>query len=761
MAEARRARPGRLLAACLALAGAAAPAAEPPQANTLRAYSYEQGLPQASVNAMLQSRDRFLWIGTFGGLARFDGREFRVYGPDDADGGGPGSARILALHEDGLGRLWVGTQEAGISLFERGRFRQLPVCGGACQVNQFVALDERELWVLSTQGVYRVDLQTLQATRELDEYNAFDWAVAHGGALYAGGRAGLWRLSPRGSERLPLPDGHGTVRRLEANADAVWVIVESGTLYRYAPSSGAWTRIRGGLPSETQLAMSGDGRLYISDETAGLRELAADGRESPVDGAQSLHARLVLRDDEGNAWIGTTGQGLWRLRPSTVAMVHGPQARAPGRSVAGDGRGGLWLGFGCSGLWHRAADGTTTPAPAHAMLSTACISGLLSDPADGALWIGTSTAALGRLHDGRLEEAWSWPREGMLGVWRAADGGYWAVTLRHVYRLDVAGGRVLGAHKLEALAGAGIAKMVDARAGGVWFVGERGVFRVAGDRVVERWTAEHGLPAFSRDLHEDADGGLWVGSYGGGLTHVRDGRVHRYTTADGLFDDTVSCILPDRRGRLWLAGNHGLSVLLERPAAGAPPRLRTLGASDGLDPPEFNGGTVSACHAEVDGRMWFAMIRGFASVDPERLDPARRPPPTAYLDRVSVSGREIDPFDPPPLGVDASNLEIDAGAISFTDAQRLRFRYRVGGEAGTWVETSDSRSILLPALPWGRLRFEVQARHLDGDWSPSAELRLDRPVPWYRREWIWLAASLAALICVLRVTRERHEPPVP
>ncbi|MCD9029694.1 hypothetical protein LDO26_15990 [Luteimonas sp. BDR2-5] len=736
---------------------------DPDYRNTLRHYGDEQGLPQASVNAMLQTRDGFLWLGTFGGLVRFDGREFRIFGSvgqvqGDGRDRGPASSRILALHEDDRGRLWIGTQEAGVGLLEHGRFRQLPLCGGRCQVNHFVRADDRTLWILSTQGVFRVDTDTLQARTYLDAYNAFDSvAPMADGELYAGGQDGLWRLSRSGGVRVPLPDGRTVVRRIVAAPDLLWLVLSDRTLYRYRPSTGEWTLVRTGLPFETQLIPSNDGRVYISDEVSGLRMLAGDGREQPVQGAESLHVRVVHLDDEGNTWIGTTGQGLWRMRPARVAMLHAPGlgGRAPGRVVEGDGHGGLWLGFGCAGLWHRRADGETRRLPVEDVLDDACISSLFHDEASDALWIGTSNAGLGRFHDGVLERAWHWPGEAMLGVWRSRDGAWWAATLRNVYRLRMeADGSVHEASRLDALSGMSIAKMVDARAGGVWFVGDRGVFRLVDDVVVERWTAEDGVPPFARALHEDDDG-LWIGTYGGGLVHIQDGVVVRHTTADGLFDDTVSCILPDRDGRLWLAGNRGLSVLLERPIAATGPRLMTIGTADGLDPVEFNGGTASACRTDAGGTKLFAMIRGFALVEPSHFAVAARRPPTPYVDRVRISGRELDPFDLPRFGVDAANLEIVVGVIGLADPQRTRIRYRIG-EGADWLEADAGRNLLLPDVPWGERRFEVQARYLDGDWSKSVVLRFDRPVPWYRRDWIWLAASLAGLLCLLWATRERR-----
>ncbi|KLJ02525.1 two-component regulator propeller domain-containing protein [Luteimonas sp. FCS-9] len=736
---------------------------DPDYRNTLRHYGDEQGLPQASVNAMLQTRDGFLWLGTFGGLVRFDGREFRLYGADAHDPGasgddGPPSNRVLALHEDAYGRLWIGTQDAGIGLLERGRFRQLPVCGERCQVNALYPDGDGAVWALSTQGVFRIDTATLQARVQVDAYNAFDWAAPMGeGVLYAGGRDGLWRLTATDSVRVPLPDGRAVVRRMASAPDLLWLLLSDRALYRFRPSTGAWTLIRRDLPLETQLVPSNDGRVHVSDEASGLRLLAADGREVPVQGAESLHARVLHLDDAGNTWIGTTGQGLWRMRSARVAMLHAPGlgGRAPGRVVEDDGRGGLWMGFGCAGLWHRRADGGTRRLAVEAVLDDACISSLFRDPATDALWIGTSNAGLGRVRDGRLERVWHWPGEAMLGIWRSRGGDWWAATLRDVYRLQVdEDGTVRDARPVAAFSGMSIVRMVDARAGGVWFVGDRGAFRLVGDAVVERWTAEQGVPAFARALHEDDDG-LWIGTYGGGLVHVRDGKVQRYTTADGLFDDTVSCILPDPDGRLWLAGNRGLSVLLSRPIGAAGPRLTTIGTADGLDPVEFNGGTVSACRTDANGRHLFAMIRGFALVEPSRFEPAARRPPTPYVDRVTLSGRALDPFDLPEIGVDAANLEIVVGVIGLADPGRTRVRYRVG-EGADWVEAGPGRSLLLPDVPWGELRFEAQARYLDGDWSAPVTLRFQRPVPWYRRDWIWLAASLAGLLCLLWATRERR-----
>ena len=728
---------------------------------SLRRYSYEEGLPQASVNAIVRTRDGFLWLGTFGGLVRFDGREFRVFRSGGAADGeyreGPSSERVLALHEDARRRLWIGTQEAGISVYEHGRFRHLPICGGACQVNRLFSSDGHDVWVMASNGILRVDPDTLEATTYEDSYDAVAVFAQAGGQSFVGGLAGFGRASARGIERLHLPDGFTLVRRMGSDGASVWVIVENGSLYRYDVAAEQWTFIRAGVKPEAQLVSDGRGHVYLSDETSGIRRLAHDGSEHPLDGAQTLHAATAYADEGGSLWIGSTSKGLYRLRPARLSLLRSTSAPAsPGRVLARDGGDGLWLVHGCSSLWHRAADGRETAWPIKAIGDT-CIGSLLYDAASDTLWIGTSGSELLRLKSGQLEKMAAWPRSGAVSAWMTQDGTLWVATARFVGRLRLNGeGGVAGVDTIAALDDMAVTRIVDARAGGVWVVGDRGAFRVVGNEVAERWTPAEGIRGrYFRALHEDAGGVLWIGTYGAGLVRIERGVVRQYTEANGLFDDTVSCILPDAEGRLWMAGNRGISVLLDPHIDADGPNVRTLTASDGLDPPEFNGGTALPCVADGAGRLWFSMVVGFAMADPASLGAlASTRTPTAYIDHATVSRRRIDLSAPADLDANASQLEIGFGAVDLVDPDKVRFRYRLGGD--DWIDAGSNRSVLLPVVPWGQLDIDVQARELGGDWSPSATLRLNRPVPWYRHQWIWLAASLASLLALLWMTRERR-----
>ena len=738
--------------------------AEPVYLDSYRNFGIDEGLPQVSVNALLQGRDGYLWIGTYGGLVRFDGKSFKTY---HSSPGGLVSNRILSLHEDRRGRLWVGTEGAGIALYESGRFHVLDVCGGTCQVNAIRPSDDgRTLWIVGPQGVFEIDPETLQHRVRHSVFNAFGFiAPMNDGNAYVAGGAGLTRIEAETVVDIPLPDGRIQIGPMEGRGRYLWLVTDGWRLYRYDVIDRAWTLIRASVSPNIRFTMSNDGRLLVSDWLAGgIWQLQDDGDMTPLAGAPSgIYARQAYVDHEGSLWIGTDTQGLWRVRASRIGLMQSGdvQMNAPGRAVVEDGEGGFWFGVACGGLRHWSRGGEVRMVRLERTLGTECAQSLLMDDRRR-LWIGTWQGTLGRLENGRLTLVRHWPQGGALNIWRnPVDDTYWLATQRDLWRLDMdAQGELVDAQPVPALAGMAIVFMTPARKGGVWFVGDHGAYRLVDGRIAEQWRQEDGVGSrFLRWLYEDSDGvTTWIGSYGGGLIRIRDGAVQRYDTSSGLFDDTVSCILPDADGRLWLGGNSGVSVLLDREIERRSPELIALSTSDGLTPPELNGGAVSACLRDSRGRLWYSLVKGFAMIDPARFN-QRAAPPIVHIERLRVAGRELDPARPETLGPTAGNLEIGYTAIGFASPERLRFRYRLVPSGSGWLDAGDRRDVLLPTVPWGKFAFEVQARQLGSAWSEPVAIRLDHPLPWYRRQWIWLVISLACLLALLWATRERGSVP--
>jgi ligand-binding sensor domain-containing protein len=747
--------------------------AEPAYVVVPKIFNADDGLPQAGITTMLQASDGYLWIGTFGGLARFDGNAFTVFRTDhsvetaaDAGRKGPASDRIIALYEDDTARLWIGTQDAGLNVYRDGIFTQLSVCGGTCQVNDIVQAAGGAIWVATNEGVLRLDPRTLRETWIVRSEERFTCVASDDqGQIYVGGIGGLFSVVNGRLRRIPLPGNERIVWMIERSGDGLMVVAEHAPLrnssYRYFPRERRW-RPLGFDPINA--ARDVEGKLWLLQRSgAVMREDGLEGWKNVLKLPEAGTTSMTL-DSEGNLWAGTTNEGLLRVRKPLFGIMSAPQlgTHMPGRAVISDGSGGVWLGTACGGLHRWTRDGHMRSWPIMQALGSECVNSLLPDQA-GDLWIGSISGGLARVKGGKSERVIQWKNEEPVNLWQLKDGRYVAAVGHSTYVIKGdADGRVSIDHRIEVLQGIRINNVVPAKRGGHWFVGDQGVLRLVDGTIVERWTPEEGLSSrFARALFEDDEtGDLWVGTYGGGLNRIANGAVRVYDSRNGLLDDAVSCILKDASGRLWLGGNRGVTLLPSPNSAGGEMTSVMYGLYDGLSPSEINGGTSTPCHRDDQGRLWFSLVQGFGVLDAENLLLGASPkPPSPRIERVAASGHELDtaativtlePF--------TRNLEIRYTAINLTRPRETRFRFRFSGVDREWVDAGQNRSVLYSSVPWGRHLFEVQASVPGSGWSPlPAKLVVVHPQPWYLHPWVWtfFAILLGFLVLIGSSRTER------
>lgn len=732
----------------------------------IRNYGPEEGFSQNAVNALLQGQDGYLWLGTFGGLVRFDGNTFTTlratHGKsaqqDPKDSGGPSSDRIVALREDARGRIWIGTEDAGLSLYDHGRFQQLPICGGTCKVHSISPQAGQTLWVTTNTGLLRIATDSLRSTliREPTPRVYSEVVVGSDGHAYLSGSGKLSRVVGDNVTPVSLPQGVASAWQVLVAAKYIWVVTDKG-IYRFDPLQNTWTPkfpMRG-----VRLLESRDERLWAITNTGKLLSEDDAGELQPVGGAPAIYANAIWQDRTGVLWMGSNSKGLWSMQTSKAMTLEKSDEMAAfvgsGRAVIGDESGGVWLGYGCGGIRHRLQDGAYDTSRARAVKKNQCVTSLLQDT-DGTLWVGTVDAGLQRIADGALEVLPQSLNLSNVQIWVDGGGGYWVASDGRTFNLHkTEAGKYVLSPPVAALEGLTIRKMAMARKGGIWFVGDQGAMRLDKNRIVERWTPAEGLSSrFARSLYEDARGVLWIGTYGGGLNRIENGRITRYDESTGLFDDTVSCILADKTGQMWLGGNRGISVLPTASQQGLGFETVPFAVSAGEVTFELNGGLQSSCYQDEKGHLWFSLVKGFAKVDPAKLVEISALQPEAHIERVVVAGATRDPRETVVLGTSMQPLEIGYTAINLTSPDQLSFRYRISGADAQWTQAGAARNLIIYDVPWGEHLFEVQARNRGGSWSPAATLKISRPVPWYRHQWLWPLIALLALLALIWRTRD-------
>ena len=729
-----------LISALIAVVSAvwAAEGSAAPSSWLVRTWLTEHGLPQNSVNAVLQTRDGFLWVGTNAGLARFDGVRFRTFGLPE----GLRSVVVLALAEDRDGALWIGTSGGGVSCWKSGRITSFGADEGFPAGTDVIALAadrDGSLWIGTEKGLVQRSNGAFKIIG--DEHGVPRKQIR---ALAVDTRGTVWASA--------LPEGifrgtNGRFARVEGGPDSIYSLMEDrdgsmwaggndGVLWRWREET--WKRFdpESGLPKSNiqSIAQSKDGALWIGTRNAGLYRSAGDRfARATNDGELSAETiRAVTVDCNGSIWVGAVGGGgLNRLSPR-VLEYHVANAGLPQTSVtsvAEDAAGSLWAGTANKGVQRFDAGRFSQledPAVAGGFPYVYCT----TTTSDGSVW-AAGEQALYRFRPGQPTQAFlEKPIRGEAIRALCADGEtLWVGTYYStLIKCDAAGVQVVAPpHSFPG----GITSIVREAADTLWIGTSDGLHRWERGQI-RTWTTRDGLLTASiRALHRDADGTLWLGTLGGGLARMKDGRFAHITTRNGLIDNVISQIVPDDSGHLWLGCNRGLMRLdrrdLDALADGKSGEVHPIvfGRNEGMLHEQCAGGHSPTALKTKDGRLLFPTASGITEIDPRRLQDRPDIAPSAVIESILVNDQPQALDAPLVLPPGKHRLEISYGAPALRGGEWVRYRYQLEGLERAWVTDAGKRTVAYGGLRPGSYVFHVAASDGGGNWSaPGASLAI-------------------------------------
>jgi signal transduction histidine kinase/ligand-binding sensor domain-containing protein len=720
-------------------------------------WTTENGLPQNSVNDILQTRDRYMWFATHGGLVRFDGMRFVVF---DRSVEGIGSQRLMALHEDWEGTLWAASDNGMLIRYRDGRFTtyangEHPAFRNVARIEE----DEHgDIWITSYGRITRFDGERFDvyAPERFDgqitapppaRYLETWWGADPVGLrAFVRGRVRTYpvrRLLGRGSIRQVLHDRQGN---LWISTGDRGVIRASGeVLERYPLREGASRD-----DARSWFTQGRDGTVWYTDFRTLHR--IRNGRHEQMDVPPQVASQLrsFYVDDEGSTWFGTTTSGVFRVHDPliTVHREHDGVSLRFAYAILQDRRGAIWIST--NGL-QKYADGRVTdygPRPGRDSDIVTC---LYEDRA-GRLWVGTNVGVKLLSENGRLSQYDD--RSGLLrgaisSILEGRDGTFWFATTAGLVRSG--GTEFRRFTTADGLSRDQVTALFEDRTGVLWIGTALGFTRFDGVAFTA-FTEREGFVGYNvRAFHEDADGHLWIGTYDGGLYRLASGRLTRYTRADGLHDNGVFQILEDDDGYFWMGSNRGIQRISRRElnefADGHRESVTAVAFDhrDGLASVEVNGGRAPAGLKTPDGKLWFPTMGGVAVIDPLFFRTSGRAP-AAIVEEFRVDGKPValDRL----LQIDAQALTFDVRytAPSFVRPAQVSFQYRLSGFDDDWVDAGHRREASFYGIPPGRYTFEVVAADRDGIWSTSPASLQIIVLPPFWRTWWFICLILAAAV---------------
>ncbi|HEX4480015.1 MAG TPA: two-component regulator propeller domain-containing protein [Rudaea sp.] len=731
-------------------------------------WQTDAGLPELAIQAIVEASDGYLWIGTQEGLARFDGAQFTVF--DHVNTPALKSDFISTLVEDGDHTLWIGNTQGLAVRRADGKFSTFGSEQGFPfpHVSMAVADGDGSIWVGGRGGVAHIVHGRVERVFGVADGLASDvigyLAIDADGALWVTSRGHLNRIKSGKVENFSDADGlkGHTISGLFAGRGGRIVVLSSGAGFfrRVGDHFEQWWP--DGVPENVHirdLLEDRDGNIWIATDANGVFRTwqhVLSGTTSEQ-GLSDIGTQTLFEDSGGNLWIGTLGRGLIRLRDGSFTAYTKTEGLSADSvfSVLEDRHGDVWAGT-LNGLTRISIDEVRRYSRATG-LSGNYISALGDDNAGG-IWVGLGGTGLDHLTNGNVDRHISLkpPLQTSIVTAIVADrtGTLWAGT-------DGAGVARIAGDKTDYLTTQQglpenfISAIAEDAHGAIWIGTNNGMGKVDGDRFDANTLHDDELRNSAiLSLYVDDCDALWIGTMGHGLWRYSAGHLTHYTMREGLPNETINSILTDAEDNVWLGSNRGIFRIrrneIDDVAAGrrATMDVTRFGQDDGMKSAETSAGSQPTAWRSSDGRLWFATVQGAVVIDPTHLATARTPLHT-FVESVRANDRLVDAragnID---LAAGTSRLEIRYTAPDLMAAETTRFRYRLDGVDSDWIDVGAERTARYSNVPPGTRRFEVQARRDNEGWSGAATALTFDVAPMFYQTW-WFAAACAALFAAL------------
>ncbi len=755
----------------------------------------EDGMPCNNVLAITQTADGYLWLGTEEGLVRFDGlrTEFFEHQADPL----AGAKNISQVIEDAgrPGRLLFLGSAGNVHRFTDGKIQSVVANTAPTHQPGRVLVQnpaDGALWVGTVHGLFRVGANgetTAPAAAAPDwPTEAINTLCLDGtGRLWVGSAQGIYRQRGSGEGRhfdlVPSWKGREVDCVAPAQSGGVWVGSKEVGIGRIDEQNVFHPRaaLAGGVVSA--LLEDNHGMLWAGTFGSGLYRLPVDGglkagpgtALSTQNGLVNNQINSLCEDREGDLWIGTEG-GLQVLRDArfvTYGRLEG-LAGDDADTLYEDHRNQLWVGTpnGLSRLNPQRSQVTNYPVPSSPQRPDDNLV-LCLGPGDeeDTILVGTHAGLL-RWHDGKLEPLTlrgDLDGSAVRALCIDGAGNRWVGTTSGLYQMR--GGRVLARLTTDnGLADDLVRALHFDPAGNLWIATDGGLSRRGADgRIMNFLTTGVGsVLCFAEE--PGGTGDLFVGTeFGLHRLHTADDgevKITRYSTRDGLFDNTMWCLLDDQRGNVWMSSNRGIARVawadlnrFDRRKITEIPHV-AYDVPDGLRSREGNGGHQPVAWQDRTGALWFAMVKGAVCVDPALAVVANSPPPPVRVETLIADG-QIIPLTgnrAPVLPAGTQKFELHYTALSLTAPERNRFRYRLEPFDKQWTEAGLERVAHYTNLPPGSYRFLLRAANGDGVWNETGEvLPFTLRPQYYQVLWFQLLAGGSVLgLCWAWLRQHRH-----
>ncbi|MDP4209143.1 MAG: two-component regulator propeller domain-containing protein [Bacteroidota bacterium] len=776
----------------------------------------EHGLSNSAVTCIYQDHNDFIWFGTYDGLNRYDGYDFKIFRNRYGDANSLIHNWIITITEDQKHRLWVGTRQ-GVCVYNMvsdnftptsyhlpNNKNLLPVTGYTKDIkidrsgNVFIAIEYEGLLLFDKDNFETGTLLPFPAMgSKAEHYNVTALCVSPDQTLWMVVENKGLCIFDRKQKciRLINPEIRSAYCML-FDKNFLWIANSTG-LNRYNVSSNkielTYTVSTNQLTSShiSSLLKSNNNELWITTDGGGINILNINSGQFKYilsgNDKFSLTSNAIsslLCDKESRKWIGTLRGGINIVDPNKSNFLNISHNPASANSLTNNfvlslceqSPEKLWIGTDGGGVsvWNRKTNQFTNykhiPGD-DSSLPSKFITKIIKDRY-GDMWLATYDGGISRFipSSGKfitylgINPGNAPPSAIFWQIYEDKDGNLWAASIQYgmfLFNRE--------ANRLELFDPLlkDILVLKEDKSGQLWGGDWTSLIRI--DMKHKKYQ-HYPMNKPVRSIFEDRKGNFWVGT-GAGLVlfdRKQNKPIKKYTTENGLGSDQVLNIQEDRVGNLWLSTYNGLSCFNV-----AKQTFRTYSPTDGLPSKEFN---FNASLALQSGELAFGCIKGLSLFYPDKISQVRNDPNIVISglkinnlpvsqSRKYISKRNNDEVLELKVPYNEAIFTFEFTAIEYPYAERINYRYKMEGWDRTWINPGSVRSATYTNLAPGNYTFVINCTNRDGAWiKKQVAIHIIVLPPWYKTWWAFLIYTLIFIALIywyltykLKQTRLEYE----
>lgn len=723
----------------------------------------ESGLIQSQARDLAQDSMGHLWVATLGGLSRYDGRTFTNYTVRD----GLPSNTINAVAVDRKGTIWVGSMR-GISSFDGRMFQHFLMQStenpnGNTVSRIRIGFDD-DVWCLSGNKVYAIHSSKITEVNPPGPAQIISALLPEKNQLWLAARGQLLRRNGKNWDSLQILPGDPRpgplVTDLYRDRQKRLLIGTSNGLYFLDSNRVKPVVVRGtsldALPAVLSITEDRQGAIWVGLTSGVLRITDSTIHVfSKQNGLSNNAFPALLTDMEGNVWMASDGQGIFRFSGAQFTVIDETIGLPSGQvmSIEADRWGRLYLGTYDAGLYVYER-GVIVPLPLPVRAKPAIYALRFRK---GSLWMGTAGTGL-----------WKWdglhffqfttqnadiPSNSITSLYLDEQERLWIGGINGIAFLQRD-----SFHKVS-LNASSVQDFISIGNDSVLLATESGI-KVCVDGKVYPYLTGRAPDSSSLQCFALKGRELWIGSSNNGLMYynLSTGRSFTLNKSSGLQSDFVYNLVADDEGNIWAGTGFGIHKISMQP--GGKPLISFYGKGQGVLGMESNHGAVLKMD---DGSIWFGTTNGAVHYRPQAKS-VQAHPTSIVLQSIKVFGENItdtsyydstDVWYKVPMGLHLpyrrNTLTFTFHAVSLSSDEQIRYRYRIEGLEAPWSDWSQTNTVTFSALPPGNFVLKVQCK-TDGNGGVSKELSYPFEIETPFQKTIWFRLIVLAACILLGVS---------